>query len=152
MSRKRVALSVLTPRRRQQQQKRRRHNDDIHDEDEDNQQSSPHPMPPIILSQPFLHVPNTFKPVNHIGAMDNTSSTVLNKKKRGLQYAFMSQNPSFISNFFYHCISVHCPKTQVLTLKVCYHYISVHCPKTRAKTGVPASSIFYKLKIKIFSF
>ena len=33
MSRKRVALSVLTPRRRRQQQKRRRHNDDIQDED-----------------------------------------------------------------------------------------------------------------------
>ena len=88
MSRKRVALSVQTPRRRRQQQKkkkkkkkkRRRHNDDIRDEDVENQKPSPHPMPPIILPQAFLHAPNRFKPVSHIGAMNKTSSTVLNFK------------------------------------------------------------------------
>ena len=80
MFRKRVALSVQTPRRRRQQQKSRRHNDYIHDEDVENQQPSPHPMPPIILPQAFFHAPNTFKPVIHITAMNNTSSTVLNFK------------------------------------------------------------------------
>ena len=57
--------------------KRRSHDDDIHDEDVENQQPSPHPMPPIILPQAFLHDPNTFKPVSHIGAMNYTSSTVI---------------------------------------------------------------------------
>ena len=83
MSRKRVALIVLTPRRRRQQQKRRRHNDDIHDDIHDeveNQEPSPHPISPIILPQAFHHAPNTIKPVCHIGAMINTSSTVLNFK------------------------------------------------------------------------
>ena len=56
----------------------RRHNDDNHDKDVENQQPTPHPMPPIILPQAFLHAPNTFKPVCHIGA--RTSSTVLNLK------------------------------------------------------------------------
>ena len=37
-------------------------------------------MPQIILPQVFLHAPNTFKPVSHIGSMNNTSSTVLNFK------------------------------------------------------------------------
>ena len=78
MPRKRVALSVLTPRRRRQQKKRRRHNDDIDDGDVENQQPSPQPMPPIILPQAFLYASNTFKPVSHIGAMNNTSSAVLN--------------------------------------------------------------------------
>ena len=70
-------------------------------------------MPPIILRQAFLHAPNTFKPVSHIGAMNNTSSTVLNFKN--VVYSMRS-----------------CPKTQALSLKVLYHYISVHCPKTQA--------------------
>ena len=81
MSRKHVALSVLTLRRRRQQQKRRRHNDDIHDEDVENQQPPPHPMPPIILPQASLHAPNTFKPVRQICAMNNTKSTALNSKQ-----------------------------------------------------------------------
>ena len=93
-----MPLSVQTSRRRgKQRKKRRRHNDDINYEDVENQQPSQHPMPPIILPQTFLHTPNTFKPLSHIGAMNNTSSTVLNFKKRGLQHAFMSQNPSFIA-------------------------------------------------------
>ena len=119
MSRKRVALNVLTLRRRRQQQKRRRHNDDIHDEDVENQQPSPHPMPPISLPQAFLHAPNTFKPVSHIGVMNNTSSTVLNftnvvysmrslPKTQALSlnvfiplcFRTLSQNPSFISISF----------------------------------------------------
>ena len=152
MSRKRVAISVRTPRRRRQQQKRRRHNDDIHDEDVENQQPSPHPMPTIILPQAlnFLHAPNTFKPVSYIGDMNNTSSTVLNlKKKRGLQHAFMSQNPSFISkSFFYHYISVHCPKTQALYLLGFFPYISVHCPKTQALSLYIVS----KPKLYLFKF
>ena len=78
MSRKRVALSVLTLRRRRQEQKGKRQNDDIHDEDVENQQPSPHPMPPIILPHAFLHVPNTFKPVCHTDDMNNTRFTVLN--------------------------------------------------------------------------
>ena len=139
--------------------KRRRHNDDIYDEDVENQQPSPHPMPPIILPQAFLHAPNTFKPVSHIGAINNTSCAVLNFKNvvysmrscpktqalalkvfLPLYYRTLSQNPSFISKRFFHrYISVHCPKTQALFLKVFYHYISVHCPKTQAKPGVPAS-------------
>ena len=112
MSRKRVALSGLKPRRRRQQQKRRRHNDDIHDEDVGNQRPSPHPMPPIISPQALLHAPNTFKLVSDIGAMNNTSSTVLNFK-----------------TWFTAC--VHVPKTQALSLKVFYHYVSAHCPKTQ---------------------
>ena len=76
-------------------QKRRRHNDCIHDE-----QPSPHPMPPFILQQAFLHAPYTFKLVNHIGAMNNTSSTVLNLK-----------------NGIYSMRS--CPKTQALSLEGC---------------------------------
>ena len=115
MTRKQVALSVLTPRRRRQQQKRRRHNDDIHDEDVENQQPSPHPMPSIILPQTFLHAPHTFKPVSHTGIMNNTSSTVLN-----------------FTNVV--CSMRSCPKTQALSLKVFYHYISVYCPKTQALT------------------
>ena len=70
MSHKWVALSFLTPHRTRQQQKRMRHKDDIHDEDVENQQpSSQDQMTPIILQQGFLH---TFKPVSHIGAMNNT--------------------------------------------------------------------------------
>ena len=85
----------------------------IHDEDVENQLPSPHPVPSIILPQAFLHTPNTFKPVSHIGAMNNTSSTSLNFKN--VVYSMRS-----------------CPKTQALSLKVFYHYISVHCPKTEA--------------------
>ena len=71
----------------------------IHDEDVENQQPSSHPMPLIILPQTFLHAPNTFKPVSHIGAMNITSSAVLNFK-----------------NVVY---SMHsCPRTQALSLKV----------------------------------
>ena len=93
--------------------KGRRHNDYIHDEDVENQQPSPHPMPPIILPQAFLQAPNTFKPVSHIGAMNNTSSTVLNFK-----------------NVVYRMRP--CPKTQALSLKVFFTIIiSVHCPKTQ---------------------
>ena len=97
MSRKRVALSLQTPRR--SNKKRRRHNDDIHDEDVENQQPSPHPMPPIILPHAFVHAPNTFKLVSHIGAMNNTSSTVL--KSQNVVYSMRS-----------------CPKTQALSQKV----------------------------------
>ena len=119
MCRKRLALSVRTPRRKRQQQKRRRHNDDIHDEDVENQQPSPHPMPHVILPQIFLYAPNTFEPVIHIGAMNNTSSTVLNFKNMvysmrscpktqalylkvflPLYFRTLSQNPSFISKSF----------------------------------------------------
>ena len=103
----------MTPRRRRQQQKRRRHYDDIHVEDVENQQPSPHPMPPAILPQAFLHAPNTFKPVSHIGVMNNTSSTVLNFTK--VVYSMRL-----------------CPKTQALSLNVVYHYVSVHYPKTQA--------------------
>ena len=91
----------------------RRHNDDIHDKDIENQQPSPHPMPPIVLPQAFLHAPNTFKPVSHIAANNNTRSTVCNFK-----------------NVVYNMRS--CPKPQTLSLKIFYHYISVHCPKTQA--------------------
>ena len=111
-------------------------------------------MPPIILPQAFFQAPNTFKPVSHVGAMNNTSS--IKFQKRGLQHAFMSQNQSFVCISFYRYISVHCPKTQALSLKFLplyfrtlsqnpscisffYHYISVHCPKIRAKPGVSAS-------------
>ena len=99
-------------------------------------------MPPIILPQAFFHAPNTFKPVGHTDAMNNTSSKVLNFKnvvysRRScpkthalclsfiaksflpLHFRTLSPNPSFISkSFFYHYISVHCPKTQALSLKV----------------------------------
>ena len=70
-----------------------------YDEDIENQQPSPHPMPPIILRKAFLHAPNTFKPVNHIDAMNKKSSTVLNFKTLFTAY-------------------VHVPKTQALSLKV----------------------------------
>ena len=134
MSRKRVAPSVLTTRRRQQEQKLRRHNDDIHDEDVE---PSPHPMPPIILPQAFLHAPNTFKPVSHIGAMNNTSSSVLNFKN--VVYSMRS-----------------CPKTQVLSLKVFYHYIFVHCPKTQALSlkffTIIFSYIVPKPKLYLYTF
>ena len=72
-----------------------------------------------------------------IGVMNNTSSTVLNfinvvysmrsctKSQALCLYIFLtlyvrtlSQNPSFISTSFYHYISVHCPKTQALSLQV----------------------------------
>ena len=56
-------------------------------------------MPPIILPQAFLYALNMFKPACHIGAMNNTGSTVLNFKT-GLQHAYMSQNSSFISISF----------------------------------------------------
>ena len=117
--------------------KRRRHNDDIHDKDIENQQPSPHPMPPIILPQAFLHASSTFKPVSHIGAMKNTSSTVLNFKTwfkacihvlktkalslkafLPLYFHTLSQNPNFIFISFYQYISVHCHKTQALSLHV----------------------------------
>ena len=98
MFRKLTELSVLTSRRRQQQLKQRRHNNGIHDEDVENQQpSSPHPMSPIILPKAFLYAPNTFKPVCHIGAMNNTSSTVLDCK-----------------NVVYSMCT--CPKTKALSL------------------------------------
>ena len=71
-------------------------------------------MPPIILPQAFFQAPNTFKPVSHISAMNNTSS--IKFKKRVLQHAFMSQNQSFVCISFYRYISVHCPKTQALSL------------------------------------
>ena len=35
-----------------------------------------------------------------------------------LYFRILSQNPSFISTSFYHYISVYCPKTQALSLKV----------------------------------
>ena len=36
-----------------------------------------------------------------------------------IYFRALSQNPSFISkSFFYHYISVHCPQTQALSLKV----------------------------------
>ena len=69
-------------------------------------------MPPIILPQAFLHAPNTFKPVSHIGTMNNTSSTVLNFKN--VVHSMRS-----------------CPKTQALSLKGFYHNISVHRPKPK---------------------
>ena len=124
MSRKRVALSVLTPRpRRQQQQQqqqqqkqRRRHNDDIHDEDVENQEPSPQPMPPIILPQAFLHAPNTFK----------TSKSHLCYEQYEL-YSIEFQNVVYSMR--------SCPNTQALSLKVFYHYISVHRPKTQRGRG-----------------
>ena len=89
-------------------QKRRRHNDCIHDE-----QPSPHPMPPFILQQAFLHAPYTFKLVNQIGAMNNTSSTVLNLK-----------------NGVYSMRS--CPKTQALSLESCLtSYLRALSQKTK---------------------
>ena len=91
----------------------------IHDEDVENQQPSSHPMPPTILPQAFLHAPNTFKPVTHIGAMNNTSSTLLNFKNvvysmrscpktqalifqcfLPLYFRTLSQNPRFTSKSF----------------------------------------------------
>ena len=128
--------------------KQRRHKDDIHDEDLENQQLSPHPMPPIVLPQAFLHAPNTFKAVSHISAMNNTSFSVLNFKTWftacahvpnpsfisisffTIIFPFFSPNPSFISISFYHYIYVHCPK--IFISLPFYHYISVHCPKTQA--------------------
>ena len=93
-------------------------------------------MPPIVFPQAFFHAPNTFKPVSHIGAMNETSFAVLNFKTWftacahvpnpsfisisffTIIFPFFSPNPSFISISFYHYISVHCPKTQALSLKV----------------------------------
>ena len=127
MSRKRVALSVLTLRRRRQQQKRRRYNDDIHDKDVENQQPSPHPMPPIIF-----FAPNTFQPVSHIGVLNNTSSTVINFTN--VVYSMRSYPKTQVLSLkvFYHCIYIHCAKAQALSLKGFYGYISVHCPETQA--------------------
>ena len=135
----------------------RRHNHDIYDEDVENQQPSPHQMQPIILPQAFLHAPNTFKQVSHIGAMNKLH--IIEFKKRGLQHAFMSQNPNFISKSFlrlyFRTLSQNpnfISKSFFLPLYFLtlsqnpsfisisfYHYISVHCPKTRAKPGVPAT-------------
>ena len=100
MFRKRVALSVLTSRRRRQHQKRMRHNDDIHDEDVENQQPSLQPMPPIILTQAFLYAPNTFKPVCHICAMSNTSSTVLDCKTWFTTCVHVPKPKLYLYNFF----------------------------------------------------
>ena len=119
----------MTPRRRRQRQKRRRHNDDIHDKDVENQQPSPHPMPPIILPQAFLHAPNTFKPVSHIGVMNNASSTVLNFTNVVYSMRLCPKTQALSQTIFYLYISVHYPKTQALSLKSFYHYFSVHCPK-----------------------
>ena len=141
MSRKRVALTVQTSRRRRKQRKkkRRRHNDDIHDEDVGNQQPSQHPMPPIILPQAFLHAPNTLKPVGHIGAMNNTSSTVLNFKNVVYSMRSCPKTQALSLYVFYCYISVHRPKIQALSLYVFYYYISVHSHKTEVKPDVPAS-------------
>ena len=122
-------------------------------------------MPPIILPRAFLYAPNTFKPVSHIGAINNTSSTVLNlKKKRGLLHAFRSQNSSFISkSFFYHHISVNFPKTQAFYLYAflplyfrtlsqnlsfifirLYQYISVHCPNPQALCLLSFLTLYFR--------
>ena len=66
---KTTATTKKKKKKNKTKKKRRRHKDDILDEDVENQQPSPHPMPPIILRQAFLHAPNTFKPVSHIGAI-----------------------------------------------------------------------------------
>ena len=126
MSRKRVALSVLTSRRRRQQQKRRRHNDDIHDKNVENQQPSPHPIPSIILPQAFFHDPNTFKSVSHISATNNTSSTVLNFK-----------------TWFTTC--VHVPKSKLYLYEIFYiifAYIVIKPEQSRA-----SQLVNYNLKV-----
>ena len=112
-------------------------------------------MPPALL-----HVPNAFKPVSHIGSMNNTSSTVLNFKNVVYSMRFMSQNPSFFSLSFFTIIFPYIqyivpnpsfisisfftilftnivPKPKLYDLfKFFQHYISVHFPKTRAKSGI----------------
>ena len=117
-------------------------------------------MPPLILQQAFLHAPNTFKPVNHIGAMNNTRSTVLNKKW-GLQHAFMSQNPSFISKSYLRSylrvlsqnlsfISISftviflyiVTKSKLYLHKFFYHYNSIHFPKTQPLSLYVLTTIF----------
>ena len=112
----------MTQRRRRQQQNWRRHGDDIHDKDVVGLNQ------PIILLQVFFQAPNTFKPVCHLGAMNNTSSTVLNFQKRGLQHAFMSQNQSFISIIFLPLYFRNF--SQNSSCIVFYHYISVHYSKS----------------------
>ena len=76
----------------------------IHDEDLENQQPSPHPMPPIILPQAFLHAPNTFKPVSHIGAMNNTSSTVLSFKNVVYSMRSGPKPKRYLEKFFFNII------------------------------------------------
>ena len=121
MSRKRVALSVLTPLRRRPQQKRSRHNDDIHDEDVENQQPSPHPMSLIILPQAFRYAPNTFKSICHIGTMNNTSYTVLNFKNMV-------------------CSMCTCPKSQYLSLDFFFNLYFRTLSENPSETGRPGKS------------
>ena len=132
MSLKQVALSVLTPRRRRAQQKRRRHSDDIHDQDVENQQPSPHPIPPIILPQAFLHAPNMFKPVSHIGAMNNTSSTVLNFKIVVYSIRSCPKTQALSLKVFTIIFPYIVPKPKLYLYKFFYYYISVHLSKTQA--------------------
>ena len=102
-------------------------------------------MPPIILPQAFLHAPNTFKPVSHIGAMNNTSSTVLNFKNVVYSMRSCPKTQALSLKVFHYYISVHCPQTQASSPYVFTIIISVHCPKTRAKMEVPASRLCFSL-------
>ena len=88
----------MAPRRRRQQQKRRGHNDDIHDEEVKKPTTLTTPNATDHLATGISSCLHTFKPVSHIGAMNNTSSTVLNFKN--VVYSMRS-----------------CPKTQALSSK-----------------------------------
>ena len=106
------------------------------------------------------------KPVRHIGAMNNTSSAVLNFKtwftacvhvpnpsfisKRFLPLYFqtLSKNPSFISISFLPLYFRTLSQNPSFNSIRFYLYISVHCPKTRAKPGVLASTLIILKKKK----
>ena len=132
---------------------RRRHNDDIYDEDVENQQPSPHPMPLIILPQVFIHAQNTFlKPVSLTGAMNNTSSTVLNFKNMVYIMRSCPKTQTLSLQVFAILFSYIVPKPKLYLYKFFYHYISVQCPKIQALSLQVFAIIFQYIvrKLKLY--